>query len=472
MTAEHQSDSDQATSYQEFDAILVGAGQAAPALAGRLTAAGWNVAVIERDRVGGTCVNTGCTPTKALVASAYVARLAARSAEYGVLTGGAPRVDMAAVKARVTAIVRADRSGLETWLSNMPRCTFIRGHARFENAREVRVGHQLLRADKIFLDVGGRAFIPPFAGVDKVPYLTNVDMVALDEVPQHLVVVGGGYVGLEFAQVFRRFGSQVTVIEKGARLLAHEDEDISAQITAILEREGITVRVAAECIRFSSRPDGIAVGVDCKTGAPEVLGSHVLLAVGRRPNTDDLGLASAGVAVDSAGYNTVDDQLRTNVDGIWALGDCNGRGAFTHTAYNDFEIVAANVLDGASRSVADRIFAYALYIDPPLGRVGMTVAQAHRAGRKVRVGMRPMTRVARAVEKGETQGLMQVLVDSKTDEILGAAILGPGGDEAVHTVLATMSAGALYTRLAQTMAIHPTVSELIPTVLGELSAPF
>jgi pyruvate/2-oxoglutarate dehydrogenase complex dihydrolipoamide dehydrogenase (E3) component len=472
MTAQHQSDSEPASSHHEFDAILVGTGQAAPALAGRLTAAGWSVAVIERHQVGGTCVNTGCTPTKTLVASAYVARLAARSAEYGVLTGSAPRVDMAVVKARVAAIVRADRSGLEAWLSNLPRCTFIRGHARFESPREVRVGNQLLRANKIFLNVGGRALIPPFAGIDKVAYLTNVDMVALDQVPQHLVVVGGGYIGLEFAQVFRRFGSQVTVVEKGARLLVHEDEDISEQIKAILEREGITVRVAAECFRFGSRPDGIAVGVDCETGAPEILGSHVLVAVGRRPNTDDLGLANAGVAVDAAGYITVDDQLRTNVEGIWALGDCNRRGAFTHTAYNDFEIVAANVLDGASRSVADRIFAYALYIDPPLGRVGMTLAQAHKAGRTVRVGMRPMTRVARAVEKGETQGLMQVLVDSKTDEILGAAILGPGGDEAVHTVLATMSAGAPYTRLAQTMAIHPTVSELIPTILGELSAPF
>jgi pyruvate/2-oxoglutarate dehydrogenase complex dihydrolipoamide dehydrogenase (E3) component len=471
MTVEHQSDSNQARSYQEFDAILVGAGQAAPALAGRLTAAGWSVAVIERDRVGGTCVNTGCTPTKALVASAYVARLAARGAEYGVLIGGAPRVDMAAVKARVDAIVGADRSGLEAWLSNMPHCTFIRGHARFESPREIRVGPRLLRANKIFLNVGGRALIPPFAGVDKVPYLTNVDMVALDEVPQHLVVVGGGYVGLEFAQVFRRFGSQVTVVEKGTRLLAHEDEDISAQITAILEHEGITVRAAAECIRLSSRPDGIAVGVDCQIGAREISGSHILLAAGRRPNTDDLGLANAGVVVDSAGYITVDDQLRTNVEGIWALGDCNRRGAFTHTAYNDFEIVAANLLDGASRSVADRIFAYALYTDPPLGRVGMTLAQAHRAGRKVQVGMRPMTRVGRAVEKGETQGLMQVLVDSETHEILGAAILGPGGDEAVHTVLATMSAGAPYTRLAQTMAIHPTLSELIPTILGELSAP-
>jgi pyruvate/2-oxoglutarate dehydrogenase complex dihydrolipoamide dehydrogenase (E3) component len=472
MTAQHQSDSDLARSHSEFDAILVGTGQAAPALAGRLTAAGWNVAVIERQLVGGTCVNTGCTPTKALVASAYVARLAARSAEYGVLTGSAPRVDMAVVKARVAAIVHADRSGLEAWLSNMPRCTFIRGHARFESPREIRVGRQLLRANKIFLNVGGRALIPSFAGIGQVAYLTNVDMVALDEVPPHLVVVGGGYIGLEFAQVFRRFGSQVTVIEKGARLLAHEDEDISAQIKAILEREGITVRVAAECIRFSSGPDGITVGVDCDAGAREISGSHVLVAVGRRPNTDDLGLGSAGIAVGPAGYITVDDQLRTNVEGIWALGDCNGRGAFTHTAYNDFEIVAANVLDGASRSVADRIVAYALYIDPPLGRVGMTLAQAHRAGRKVRIGMRPMTRVARAVEKGETQGLMQVLVDSETQAILGAAILGPGGDEAVHTVLATMSAGAPYTRLAQTMAIHPTVSELIPTVLGELSAPF
>jgi pyruvate/2-oxoglutarate dehydrogenase complex dihydrolipoamide dehydrogenase (E3) component len=471
MALKHLSNPQGDRSTDEFDAIIIGTGQASPALANRLTAAGWSVAVVERALVGGTCVNTGCTPTKTMVASAYVARQVARGAEYGIVMQGEYRVDMATINARVAAVTGADRSGLERWLEGMPRCTLIRGHARFEGPHEIRVGERLLKAPKIFLNVGGRAVIPAFEGIDKVPYMTNSDIVALGEVPRHLIVIGGSYVGLEFAQMFRRFGAQVTVVEKSTRLIVREDEDISEQVKAILEREGIDVRLGAECIQLDARPDGISVAMKSKAGSSDIRGSHVLLAVGRRPNTDDLGLERAGVAVDSAGHVIVDDQLRSNVEGIWALGDCNGRGAFTHTAYNDFEIVAANLLEDASRSVADRIPVYALYIDPPLGRVGMTIAQAHAAGRSVRVGMRPMTRVARAVEKGETQGLMRVIVDARTDAILGAAILGPGGDEAVHTVLATMSAQAPYTRLAQTMAIHPTVAELIPTILGELSEP-
>jgi len=455
-----------------FDAILVGTGQAAPALAGRLTAAGMTVAIVERSLVGGTCVNVGCTPTKAMVASAYAARLAARGEEYGVILPDPPRIDMPAIRARVNAIVRASRTGLERWMIAMSGCTFIRGHARFESAHEIRVGDQLLKADKIFIDVGGRAVIPDFGAMSEVPYLTNSDMVALDEVPRHLVVIGGSYIGLEFAQIFRRFGAQVTVVEKGPRLVSREDEEVSAQIRAILENEGIAIRSGAECIHVHAHPDGVAVGVDCAAGEEqEIVGSHLLLAVGRRPNTDDLGLDKAGITTNAAGYIVVDEQLRTNVEGVWALGDCNGRGAFTHTAYNDYEIVAANLLDGGTRSVADRIPAYALYIDPPLGRVGMTVAQAHKAGRKVRVGMRPMTRVSRAIEKGETQGSMRVVVDAQTDEILGAAILGPGGDEAIHAILVAMAARMPYTGLARTMAIHPTISELIPTILGELSAP-
>jgi pyruvate/2-oxoglutarate dehydrogenase complex dihydrolipoamide dehydrogenase (E3) component len=460
------------TARRDFDAILVGTGQAAPSLAGRLTAAGMTVAVIERNLVGGTCVNVGCTPTKTMVASAYVARLTARAAEYGVMLPGPARIDMAVVRERVDSVVGASRSGLEGWLSGMKGCTFIRGHARFESPHEIRVGDQLLGAKKIFLNVGGRPVVPQMPGLDQVTYLTNSDMVKLAEVPRHLVIIGGSYVGLEFAQMFRRFGAEVTVVERSERLIPREDEDVSAQIQAILEAEGITLELGSDCIRVHPHPEGARVGFNCKEGEEEVIGTHVLLAVGRRPNTDDLGIDKAGIALDAAGYITVDDQLRTNVEGVWALGDCNGRGAFTHTAYNDFEIVAANLLDGGTRSVADRIPAYALYIDPPLGRVGMTLAQAKKAGRKVRLGKRPMARVARAVEKGEAQhGLMSIVVDAETDEILGAAILGPGGDEAVHEILATMSAGAPATRLARTMAIHPTVSELIPTILGELSAP-
>jgi len=471
MTMNGEPSPDRESPRREFDAIIVGTGQAGPALANRLTASGMSVALIERHLVGGTCVNTGCTPTKAMVASARVARLAARGAEYGVVIEGTPRVDMAAVKARIDAIVEADRRGLEKWFAGMPNCTLIRGHARFESAHEIRVEDQLLRAKKIFLNVGGRALVPKLRGIESVSYLTNTDMVALDELPRHLIVVGGSYVGLEFAQMFRRFGAAVTVIEKGPRLIAREDEDVSQRIKDILEREGVAVRLGAECIELAPRYDGIAVSVGHGADKQEILGSHVLMAVGRRPNTDDLDLEKAGVALDAAGFIKVDDRLRTNVDGIWALGDCNGRGAFTHTSYNDYEIVAANLLDDANRSVADRIPVYALYIDPPLGRVGMTVAQARAAGRKVRIGMRPMTRVARAIEKGETQGLMRVVVDAETDRILGASILGPGGDEAVHTILASMSAGVSYHVLAQTMAIHPTVSELIPTILGELSQP-
>jgi pyruvate/2-oxoglutarate dehydrogenase complex dihydrolipoamide dehydrogenase (E3) component len=459
------------SSRREFDAIVVGAGQAGPTLAGRLTGAGLSVAFVERKLFGGTCVNTGCTPTKTMVASAYAARLAARGAEYGVMLEGKPRVDMKVVNSRVNAIVQTSRSGLESWLTGMPRCTVFKGHARFVGPHELRVGEDLLAAGRIFLNVGGRALVPDLPGLDSVPFLTNTGMVQLTEVPRHLVVVGGSYVGLEFAQMFRRFGAEVTIVERMSRLIPREDEDISAQIKTILENEGIGVRVAANCIRLKPHPDGVSVGVDCETGAPEVVGSDVLLAVGRRPNTDDLGLEKAAVAVDAAGYIVVDDRLRSSVEGIWALGDCNGRGAFTHTAYNDYEIVAANVLGGESRSVADRIPVYALYIDPPLGRAGLTLEQARRNGHKVRVGERPMTRVSRALEKGETQGLMRVVVDAETDRILGAAILGPGGDEAVHEVLSMMSAGATATRLARTMAIHPTVSELIPTVAGELSAP-
>ncbi|MBR0669462.1 FAD-containing oxidoreductase [Roseomonas hellenica] len=453
---------------ESFDAIIIGTGQAAPALAGRLTASGMTVALIERGLVGGTCVNAGCTPTKAMVASAKAANTIARAADYGItLSGGVMRVDMAAVSDRVNAIVQASRSGLERWLTGMERCTLIRGHAVFEGARLVRVGDRQLTAGRIFLNVGARPLVPDIPGLAAVPFLTSSTTLRLREVPRHLVIIGGSYIGLEFAQIFRRFGAEVTVIEKGERLIAREDEDVSEAIRAFLEEEGIAVRSNATCIGVAADGDGVAVRVD--RDSPMVTGSHLLVAVGRRPNTDDLGLEKAGVVTDRGGYITVDDGLRSNVEGIWALGDCNGRGAFTHTAYDDFQIVARNLLDGAARSVAHRIPAYALYTDPPLGRVGMTLAQARAAGRKIRVGMRPMTRVARAVEKGETHGLMRVIVDAETDAILGGAVLGPGGDEAVHEILAAMAAGTPATQFAATMAIHPTVAELLPTIAGELS---
>jgi pyruvate/2-oxoglutarate dehydrogenase complex dihydrolipoamide dehydrogenase (E3) component len=451
-----------------FDAIVIGAGQAGPSLVGRLTAAGMTVAMIERHLFGGTCVNTGCTPTKTLVASAEVAHQARRAAEYGVQIEGGISVDMRAVKARKDKIVATSRDGIEVWLGTLKGCTVFKGHARFESAQEVRVGDEVLRANQIFINVGGRAILPTLPGVGRVPTLNNTSILEIDTLPKHLIVVGGSYIGLEFAQMFRRFGSAVTVIEKGPRLVWREDEDTSTAIEGIFSKEGITVRTGAECIHFDKRGDEIVAGVECVGGDPEVLGSHVLLAVGRRPNTDDLGLDRAGIAVDERGYITVNDELRTNVPGVWALGDCNGRGAFTHTAYNDFEIVAGNLLDGERRRVSDRIPCYGLFIDPPLGRVGMTETQARANGHRIRVGNRPMTRVKRAVEKGESQGFMKVIVDAESREILGAAILGVGGDEAVHGILDTMAAKAPYTTLQHAMHIHPTVSELIPTILGEL----
>jgi pyruvate/2-oxoglutarate dehydrogenase complex dihydrolipoamide dehydrogenase (E3) component len=451
-----------------FDAIIIGAGQAGPALAGRLTKAGRTVAFIERKLFGGTCVNTGCTPTKALVASAYVAQKARTASVYGVTVQGPISVDMKAVKARKDKIVFDSRNGLEKSLRGMQNCTVFTGHAHFESPKEIRVGDDLLSADQIFINVGGRAVIPDFPGVAQVPYLTNVSILELDTLPRHLVIVGGSYVGLEFGQIFRRFGSEVTIIEKASRLVSREDEDVSAAIKTFLEKEGITVRLNAECIHFEPRGDDIAAGVNCPDDGSDSIGSHVLLAVGRRPNTDDLGLEKAGVELDKHGYITVDDQLRTNVPGIWALGDCNGKGAFTHTAYNDFEIVAANLLDNDPRRVTDRIPAYALYTDPPLGRVGLTEEAVRKSGKAALIGTRPMTRVARAIEKGETEGFIKVLVDAKSKEILGASILGTGGDEAIHCIIDTMYARAPYTTIQRAVHIHPTVSELLPTVFGDL----
>jgi pyruvate/2-oxoglutarate dehydrogenase complex dihydrolipoamide dehydrogenase (E3) component len=453
---------------QSFDAIVIGAGQAGPSLAGRLTAAGMSVALVERKLFGGTCVNTGCMPTKTLVASAYAAHLARRGADFGVGITGPVTVDMRRVKARADTVSANARRNVEAWLRGMEGLTVIEGHARFVGPDTVRVGDELLQAPRIFLNVGGRASIPDMPGVGTVSYLTNTSILKLDTLPRHLVVVGGSYIGLEFAQMYRRFGAEVTVVERGPRLIAREDEDVSEAIRDILTAENITVRTNATCIGFKPHADGVAVDVDCTSGEPVVVGSHVLLAVGRRPNTDDLGLDTAGVTVDARGYIVVDDTLATNVQGIWALGDCNGRGAFTHTAYNDYEIIASNLLDGTSRRVSDRISGYALYVDPPLGRVGLSETEAGKLGGKLLVSKRPMTRVGRAIEKDETKGFIKIVADAHTKQILGAAILGVNGDEAIHGILDMMNAGADYPTLQWAVPIHPTVSELIPTVLGDL----
>jgi pyruvate/2-oxoglutarate dehydrogenase complex dihydrolipoamide dehydrogenase (E3) component len=454
---------------QRYDAIVIGAGQAGPSLTARLAGAGKSVAIIERHLLGGTCVNSGCTPTKTLIASARIAYDVRRAGAYGVgLADGAARIDLSVVQARKNRVVEDSRAGLETWLTTMKNCTVHRGHARFESAHQVRVGGTVLEADQIFINVGCRPRLPAFPGIDAVRCMTSTSLLRLEVLPKHLIIVGGSYIGLEFAQMYRRFGSEVTVIEKDSRLIPREDAEISAGIREALEAEGITVRTDAECIRFATRGANIIANVNCVEGEPSIEGSHVLLAVGRQPNTDDLGVLEAGIDTDGGGYIRVDDALRTSVPGVWALGDCNGRGAFTHTSYNDYEIVAANLLDNSPRRVSERIPCYALFVDPPLGRVGLTEHEAVKQGYSIRVGKRPMTRVSRAVEKGETRGLMKVLVDAKTDLILGAAIFGVGGDEAIHSVIDIMTAKAPYTALKRAVHIHPTVSELIPTILGEL----
>ncbi len=451
-----------------YDAIVIGTGQAGPFLAQRLAGTGMKVAIIERKLFGGTCVNTGCIPTKTMVASAYAAHMVRHAADFGVMNNGPAAVDMKLVKTRKDTVSAQSRFGVEAWLRGMTNCTVYQGHGRFESPKKVRVGSQTLRADRIFINVGGRAAVPQMPGIDGIPYLTNSSIMDIDFLPRHLLIIGGGYVSLEFAQMYRRFGSEVTIVERASRLAQHEDEDVSTAIRSILDNEGITVRLNADCIGFSRRGDEIVAQVNCASGNPEVSGSHLLLAVGRRPNTSDLGLEEAGVAVDKRGYIVVDDQLRTSVPGIWALGDCNGRGAFTHTAFNDAEIVAANLLDNDPRKVSDRIKAYALYIDPPLGRAGATEDEVRKSGRPALIGRRPMTKVGRAVEKGETQGFMKIIVDGESHQILGAAILGTGGDEAIHSILDVMYARAPYQVIQRAMHIHPTVSELIPTMLGEL----
>jgi pyruvate/2-oxoglutarate dehydrogenase complex dihydrolipoamide dehydrogenase (E3) component len=452
---------------QRYDAIIVGAGQAGPSLAVRLAKAGRKTALIERHLMGGTCVNTGCTPTKALVASAHAAHIARRGEDFGVRTGPVS-VDMLAVKARMDSIVMKSRTGLEKWLQSTPDCTVVRGHAQFAGPKTLRVGGETLEAEQIFLNVGARPLVPEMEGVGTVPFLTSTSILALDELPRHLIVVGGGYVGLEFAQCFRRFGSEVTVIEKHSRLANHEDEDASRVIREIFAAEGIDVRVNAKCIHLEKSAEGVRAGMECDEGAPHVDGSHVLLAVGRVPNTSDLNIESAGVEVDGTGFIRIDDELRTNVPGIFALGDCNGHGAFTHTSFNDYEIVADNLLDGGSRKVSDRIPAYSIYIDPPLARVGMSEGELRRTGKPALIGNRAMTRVSRAIEKGETNGFMKVLVDRETGQILGATIFGVGGDEAIHCILTNMYARQPASLLTHSVHIHPTVAELIPTVLEDL----
>jgi pyruvate/2-oxoglutarate dehydrogenase complex dihydrolipoamide dehydrogenase (E3) component len=454
---------------ERFDAVVIGAGQAGPALCARLDKEGLKTALIERDLLGGTCVNTGCTPTKAMIASARAAHMARRGGDYG-FPARTVRVDMAEVKRRKDRIVRDSVNGLKKWLGGMKNVSLIHGHARFIGPRRIKVNGRTLEAERVFLDVGARAAVPDLPGIKDVAFFNNSSIMDVDFVPRHLVIVGGSYIGLEFAQMYRRFGSEVTVVERAAKMLPREDDDIAQEILAILKREGIATRTDAECMALAKEGRDITVRLECKRGRKVAQGSHVLLAVGRTPNTSDLGLEEAGVKVNVRGYIEVDDECRTSAEGVWALGECNGRGAFTHTAYNDYEIVAANLFDNDKRRVSDRIQTYALFIDPPLGRAGMTEAEARNSGKRVLVGKMPMQRVSRAREAGETQGFMKVLVDADSKELLGAAILGMNGDEVVHSLLDMMYAKRPYTTIQRAVHIHPTVTELVPTLLGNLKA--
>lgn len=453
---------------EHFDVIVIGAGQAGPAMAARCGREGLKTVLIERDLMGGTCVNNGCIPTKTLVASARVAALARRAAEYGVMLNQPPRVDMHAVKARKDAMVEASRTGVTDWMANAKNVSVIRGHARFTGAHEIEVDGRVLDAGKIFINVGGHPTTPKLTGIESVPTFNNISMMDVDFVPPHLIVIGGSYIGLEFAQMYRRFGAEVTVCEMGPRLISREDEDVSDEVRAMLENEGIAVRTGATCLSVAPQGEGIAVGVTCDSGAPKIEGSHLLLATGRTPNTGELGLDRAGINTDARGFITVNDQLETNVSGVFALGDVNGRGAFTHTSWNDYEIAAANLFDGDTRRVSDRVPTYALFTDPPLGRVGKSFNEARAAGRPLLGAKMPMTRVGRARESGETQGFMKIVVDAETKRILGAALLGMSGDEVVQAILEVMVADKPYTQINRGMHIHPTVTELLPTLLEGL----
>lgn len=454
---------------KQFDAMVIGAGQAGPALALRLAKTGMKVAIAEQKNFGGTCVNTGCIPTKTLIASAHVAHMVNKAAEFGIIIPGTPQVDMKKVKTRKDEFVQKYATGVEKMLRNAENCTVYHEQAQFENTHTIRVGQELLEAKQIFINVGARAKIPAIPGLEKINYFTNANILDVDFVPEHLIIIGGSYIGLEFAQMYHRFGAKVTVIEKAPRLIPREDQDISEAIKEILDNEGIHIRLNSECIQLDKRDEKVIVKFGCENRTEEIIGSHLLLALGRQPNIEDLGLDKAGIEINEHGYISVDDQLQTNVKNIWALGECNGKGAFTHTSYNDYEIVAANLLDKKTRRVSDRILAYGLFIDPPLGRAGMTELEAQAAGKKIKTAKYAMKDIKRAAMKGDTQGFMKVIVDAETKLILGAAVLGVEGDEVIHSILDVMYAKSPYTTIMNAVHIHPTVSELIPTMMGKLA---
>jgi pyruvate/2-oxoglutarate dehydrogenase complex dihydrolipoamide dehydrogenase (E3) component len=442
----------------KFDAIIVGTGQAGKPLSYALADLGWKVALIERAELGGSCINTGCTPTKTMVASAQVAHYARDAARWGVRVSGV-EVDLPAVVARKNQVVQNARTSIQKRIDSRPNIRLVRGPARFIAPHQVQVGAEVFESQKIFINTGTRPAVPQIPGLDTVPFLTNATVMELQAVPEHLLVLGGGYIGLEFGQMFRRFGSRVTIIHNGERILPREDPDVVSALQTALEAEGIVLRMNVETKRVENRSGAIGLTLESGGRGETLQGSHLLVATGRKPNTEDLGLETAGVLTGSRGYIKVNGRLETNVPGIWALGDVKGGPAFTHISYNDYQIAYANIVDGKNLSIENRYLPYALFTDPQLGRVGITESDARASGRKFKMGTFPMSSVARAIERDETAGLMKIIVDAENDRILGAAILGSEGGETVQILGAMILAGAPYTVLKGAVYIHPTLAE-------------
>ncbi len=454
---------------KKFDAIIIGAGQAGPPLAAKLTAAGQTVALIEREQVGGTCVNTGCTPTKAMVASAKVAHSVAHAQEYGIGVGGTAKVDFDAVLRRALAMSANSRNSLESWLDGMDGLTLVRGHARFTGPKRISVGGDSYEAEQIFLNVGARAAIPDMPGLDQVDVLTNSDLFWLQERPQHLVIVGGSYIGLEFAQMFRRFGSRVTVVERGPHLAGKEDPEISEAIRDVLEAEGVAVRTNADCIRFSRSDAGPVVGVDCTSGEPEISCSHILLAVGRQPNTDDLSIDQTGVEIDERGFVKTDEFLETNVPGIWALGDIVGKYLLKHSANLEAAYAGNNIFNPDNKVAVDyNAMPHAIFASPQVAGVGLTEREAIEQGFDFAVASYDYSDTAYGSSIEDRDGFVKILAERHSGEILGAHIIGTDASILIQEVVNAMRAGLNVRSITQSIYVHPALPEVVQRAFGEL----